>query len=291
MTPLAAGAASPWAFHAHPDVWALVIALSSGYALALRFLAPGRAPVGRPPASVRQQLAFFAGVATLWIGADWPIHDISEGYLFSVHMVQHLLFTFVAPPLLLLGMPPWLLRAVLPKGRGMAIVRFFTRPLVALLLFNAVIAITHWPSLVDLSLRVELVHFAIHSVLFVTATLMWWPVVAPLPELARLSPPAKMLYLFLQSILPTVPASFLTFASTPIYRFYASVPRVWSWLDVVTDQRIAGLIMKLGGGLLLWSVIAFLFFRWSRAEEGEGEPELSWDDFERELQAWDMRRS
>jgi len=49
--------------------------------------------------------------------------------------------------------------------------------------------------------------------------------------------------------------------------------------------------MKLGGGLLLWSVIAFLFFRWSGAEEGEGEPELSWDDFERELQAWDMRRS
>jgi putative membrane protein len=292
MSALAAAAVtSPWAFHAHPDVWALVMAMAVGYALALRFLAPGRAPAGRPPASVRQQLAFFAGVAALWLGADWPIHDISEGYLFSVHMVQHLLFTFVAPPLLLLGMPQWLLRALLPTGRGMAIVRFFTRPLVALILFNAVIAITHWPSLVDLALRVELVHFAIHSVLFVTATLMWWPVVAPLPELARLSPPAKMLYLFLQSILPTVPASFLTFANTPIYRFYASVPRVWPWLDVVTDQRVAGLIMKLGGGLLLWSVIAVLFFRWSGAEEADGAPELSWDDFERELQAWDMRRS
>ena len=234
MTSPAVGASSPWAFHAHPDVWALVIALCAGYALALRFLAPTHAPVGRPPAFARQQLAFFAGVATLWFGADWPIHDISESYLFSVHMVQHLLFTFIAPPLLLLGMPQWLLRALIPKGRRMAIVRFLTRPLVALLVFNAVIAITHWPSLVDLSLRVELVHFAIHTVLFVTATLMWWPVVAPLSELARLSPPAKMLYLFLQSILPTVPASYLTFADTPFYSFYASLLMVCMCIDFVT---------------------------------------------------------
>jgi putative membrane protein len=194
--------------------------------------------------------------------------------------------------LLLLGLPPWLLRALFRPPALMAALRGLTRPVVALLAFNAVIAVTHWPALVDASLRSELAHFAIHLVLFTTATLMWWPVVAPLPELATLSQPAKMFYLFLQSVVPTVPASFLTFADGPLYPFYASVPRVWEWLDVVTDQRVAGLLMKLGGGLLLWGVITFMFFRWSAREEAEEDaPELSWDDFERELETWDLRRS
>ena len=292
MTPIASPAeSSPWAFHPQPDVWILVVLLTAGYVVALKALAPDRAMYEAPPASVRQRVFFFSGVLALWLGADWPIHDLSEDYLFSLHMVQHLLFTFVAPPLMLLGLPDWLVRTLLRPGAVMAAVRLLTRPLIALVLFNGVIAITHWPALVDLSLRSELVHFGIHSVLFVAATMMWWPVVSPLPEMARLSDPAKMLYLFLQSILPTVPASFLTFADRPIYAFYASVPRIWESFDVVTDQRVAGLIMKLGGGLLLWSVIAVLFFRWSAREESGAVDELSWDDFERELQAWDLRKS
>jgi cytochrome c oxidase assembly factor CtaG len=86
-----------------------------------------------------------------------------------------------------------------------------------------------------------------------------------------------------------VPASFLTFAQRPIYTFYESVPRLWG-LSVVVDQMIAGLIMKIVGGLLLWGIIAVMFFRWySREEAGNVVEQVSWDDFERELQAWDMR--
>jgi putative membrane protein len=236
--PVAAAHADPWAFHPHPDVWALVIVLVGGYVTALRVLGPRFAPTGRPHASGRRQAVFFLGVLALWIGADWPVHDLSEDFLFSVHMVQHMLFTFVAPPLLLLGLPPWLLRALLRPPALMSALRVLTRPVVALLVFNAVIAITHWPALVDASLRSEVVHFTIHLVLFTTATLMWWPVVAPLPELATLTEPAKMFYLF----------------------------------------------------LLLWGVITYLFFRWSAREEAEEDaPELSWDDFERELETWNLR--
>ncbi|MFN2488600.1 MAG: cytochrome c oxidase assembly protein [Actinomycetota bacterium] len=291
MTDLAATEASPWAFHFHPDVWLLVIVLAAGYATLLHRLGPKHVGPGTRPATTKQQLFYFSGLVALWAGADWPVHDLSESYLFSVHMVQHMLFTFVAPPLLLLGLPAWLLRALLPPA-ALRVVRVLTRPLVALLVFNGVIAITHWPTLVDASLRSEPLHFVIHFILVTTATFMWWPVVSPLPETARLSEPAKMLYLFLQSVLPTVPASFLTFADRPIYRFYQSVPRVWEALDVVTDQRVAGLIMKLGGGLLLWGVIAVLFFRWNAHEEGQrSQEQISWEDFERELEAWDLRRS
>jgi putative membrane protein len=87
-----------------------------------------------------------------------------------------------------------------------------------------------------------------------------------------------------------VPASFLTFASSPLYEGYVGKPRVWTGFDVVTDQRVAGLVMKLGGGLLLWGVIAVLFFRWNAQEERAEDELVTWDDFERELEAWDLRR-
>jgi putative membrane protein len=282
-----AGAA--FEFHAHPDVWLLIVILLGGYFAALRYLGPKMVPPGRAIASQRQKGLYLLGVGALWFGADWPMHDLSEGYLFSVHMIQHTIFTFVAPPLMLMGTPQWLLRALLrPRPLNRA-VRFLTRPLVAFALFNSVVAVTHWPTIVDASIRSGLVHFSLHTLLVSSALLMWWPVVAPLPEMSRLSVPGKMLYLFGQSILPTVPASFLTFATEPIYKAYEEFPRLWG-IGVVTDQRVAGLIMKVGGGLLLWTIIAVMFFRWSSAQERQEVAEITWDDFERELEAWELRK-
>jgi putative membrane protein len=111
---------------------------------------------------------------------------------------------------------------------------------------------------------------------------MWCPVVAPLPEMRPLSAPAQMLYLFLQSIVPTVPSAFLIFADSPIYKFYEHVPRLWG-LSAGEDQRIAGLIMKLAGGALLWMIIAVLFFKWHSAEEENERQALRWRNLEREL--------
>ena len=287
---LAQGADMEWArFHAHPDVWLMVILLSAGYLAALRYLGPKRVSLDEPVVTSKQKVLFFSGMAALWLGSDWPMHELSEDYLFSMHMVQHTLFSLVAPPLLLMGTPKWLLRAVIGGPKAMKLARALTRPAVGLILFNAVIVITHWPYLVDLSLTSEPVHFVLHFVLFTSATIMWWPVVDPLPELSRLSPPGKMLYLFLQSIVPTVPASFLTFSDGVIYKFYETVPRLWG-IDVLTDQRMAGLMMKIGGGLLLWLAIAYLFFKWHAAEERQDGEEVSWEDFERDLQMWELRR-
>jgi putative membrane protein len=280
---------SPWEWHPHPDVWLLIALLVGGYVLAVRVWGATEAPVPGHPVGPRRAAAYGLGVFALWVGADWPMHEISENFLLSAHMVQHMLFTFVAPPLLLMGLPPWLLRKLIsPKAIG-TVVRVATKPLIALVVFNAGIAITHWPTLVDLSLRVAVVHFLVHTFLVVTALMMWWPVIGPLPETPRLSEPVKMLYLFGQSILPTVPASFLTFADRPVYEFYTNVPRIWG-TSVVGDQQVAGLIMKIGGGLLLWAVIAVIFFKWSAREEAATAEEIAWDDFERELEVLNLRK-
>ena len=272
-------------FHLDLDPLLLVVVMGGAYLAALKYLGPRALPPGEPPASSSQKISFMLGVASLAVVTAWPIHDLAEKYLLSVHMVQHLVISLVAPPLLLFGTPPWLLRRILSIPPLGWIVKNLARPFFALILFNAVIVLTHWPLVVDLTLRYHAVHFLAHFVLFASATLMWWPVIDPLPETPGLSYPGRMLYLFLQSIVPTVPASFLTFGSSPLYAFYAEAPRIWG-MSVLTDQRIAGLVMKIVGGAILWLLIGVIFFRWFAQEHGsEGWDALEWNRADRQLRS------
>ena len=116
-------------------------------------------------------------------------------------------------------------------------------------------------------------HYGIHLLMFSSALLMWLPVLGPLPEL-RMSPPGQMIYLFLMSIIPTVPAGWLTFADNPVYPAYDTVERLWD-ISVVSDQQAAGAVMKILGGFFLWTMIAVRFFRWANSERAA--------DFERNI--------
>jgi putative membrane protein len=275
---LLADAAHFPAWHAHFDAWILIGVLEVAYLLAIRFERRRR----EAPATRRQVLCFSAGVAVLWLASDWPIHDLAEGYLYSVHMLQHLLMTLVGSALLLLGTPDWLARRVLSPRWLLATVRALSRPVPALIQFNLVLVLSHWPAVVEGTLRNHPLHFVAHAVLLVSAILMWLPILSPLPEVPRFSPAMQMLYLFLQTILPTVPASFLTFGQTPLYEIYETFPRLWG-IPVLEDQLVAGLLMKIGAGLFLWSVIAVIFFRWYAREEAKPSQVLLWEDVEREL--------
>lgn len=269
-------------WHPHPDVWLLVAAVLLGYLYAVRVWGPRLVPPYEFPATRRQMISFGLGVAAIWLASDWPVHDLAEESLYSVHMVQHLILTLVGPPLLLLGTPGWLARALLRPRWILEVARRITRPLPALIIFNTVVVLTHWPALVDFIMRNHPFHFFSHLIVFSAALVMWVPVVSPLLELPRLSYPGRMFYLFLQSIVPTVPASFLTFASAPLYKFYVTLPKLWG-VSALADQQVAGLIMKIGGGFILWGVIAVLFFRWHALEEREGVDVLQWRDVEAEL--------
>lgn len=263
-----AQAASPWAFHLHPDVLGVVVALLAGYGYAVRRW--GRLFHPRPTeraVSAKQVTLFVAGVATFWAAVGWPVHDLGENYLYSAHMLQHILLGYVAPPLLLLGMPRWLGEIVLGRGARGRLYRLATRPIAAGVAFNVVLALIHWPLIVDLMIAAEVLHAAIHLVFFTGAILMWSVLYSPLAEVSeRLQPPGKMLFLFAQSILPTVPASFLTFGDHTLYRVYETFPRLWG-LSARDDMQLAGLLMKVGAGLLLWGILAVMFFRWASREE------------------------
>ncbi len=268
---------SPW--HAHPDVWLLFGSIVAAHLIAVRRHAR---ETGEPVAKRRTRF-FVAGVAVLWIGADWPIHDLAERYLYLVHMSQHLLFTLIAAPLLIAGMPAWLLRRFLRPRPVATAFGFVTKPLVALIVFNSALLFVHWPAVVELSVRSEWFHFGLHVMLVSTALLMWWPVMSPLPEYPALPAPGQMLYLFLQSLAPTIPASFLTFGNHLLYPVYGTFPRIWG-ISALTDQLIAGLIMKLIGGAILWVFITAIFFRWYRQErEDEGWDASRYRDVEHDV--------
>ena len=261
----------------HPDAWLLIVVLLGGYVYALSAWGPAQAP-GRAPATRRQRLCFYAGVAAMWLAADWPIAVLADS-LFSVHMGQHLIFSLIAAPLLLLGTPGWLLRTLLAPRPVQVVWGVVTKPLVALVVFNVWIAVYHWPPVVNLSVTNDAFHLLAHAGWMVTSLIMWWPVLSPLPEMPHLSSPARMLYLFGQSIVPTVPASFLTFGESMLYDTYGSAPLMFG-LDPLVDQQIAGLLMKIAAGFFIWGVIAVLFFRWS-ADSDSGAPDrLYWRDLE-----------
>lgn len=269
-------------FHVHLDVlailggtWAAYLILATGHATAYPLEDAGW---------VRRARIFSAGMAVLFVGATWPVHDLAERYLYSMHMVQHMLFTLVAAPLLVAGSQPWMLRRLLAPRPVRAAFRLVTRPLGALVFYNAVLLFTHWPQIVDASVRSEPTHLALHLLLVGSALAMWWPVLSPLAEMPPLSPPGQMMYLFFQSLAPTIPASFLTFGHTLLYPVYGTFPRIWG-IDPQTDQLLAGLQMKLVGGLILWGFIAVIFFRWGRREEREGWDALAHRDVERQLRA------
>src|SRR5436309_3543901 len=97
-------------FHLHPEVAALVLVLAGAYWWALRRLGPEEVGPGQPVATRRQRISYGLGVAAIAVAAEWPVHDLAERYLFSVHMFQHLLLSLVAPGLMLVGAPAWLLR-------------------------------------------------------------------------------------------------------------------------------------------------------------------------------------
>ena len=269
-------------FQFYPDILLLVVVLAGGYAYLLSSLGPKLAPahLRRTGYATRQQkVLFYGGVALFYIGASWPIHSLGEDFLYSFHMVQHLLFQLVAAPLLLLGTPAWLVRALLRPPKLFGAVRLLTKPLNAVILVNIFVAVAHTPFWVDASVGNGLFHLVTHVLWVFVGLLMWWPVLSPLPELPHYSYLGRMAYLFSHSIVPTVPASFLTFSSTAFYTSYAAAPRIWEAITPVVDLQIAGLLMKIGGGLFMWSVIAVMFFRWSR-EEKNGEPDfLYWRDY------------
>ncbi len=210
--------------------------------------------------------SFLSASALLLVTLNGPLHDLSDSYLFSAHMVQHLLLTLVIPPLWLLGCPAWLLRPLFRSPAVRATARFLTHPVVAFLVYNAVFIGWHVPSFYEAALEHHGIHIVEHLMFMAAAVILWWPAVDPLAELSRMGPPMRLVYLFAVGIPMNVVAALITLSDSVLYPWYAVQPRVLG-LSPIADQQLGGLIMWVPGGLSWWVSISIIYFRWAQREE------------------------
>jgi putative membrane protein len=256
--------------------WSTVVGLAV-FALAywtradfVRRTAPARAP------SLPQQLAFGTALFVIFASLNGPIHDLSDYYLFSAHMVQHLLLTLVAAPLMVLGTTGEMLRPLIRPRSVFPVARFVTRPAICYATFNVIIAFWHLPFAYNAAMASHDVHIFQHLTLIAASVLMWWPLLSPLPELPRLAYPGQMLYCFLMVVPMSVVAIYIAMADTLLYPAYAAAPRMWG-ITPMMDQHIGGLIMWIPGGLFFYAIMTVVFFRWaSRGEDTREAAQVDW---------------
>lgn len=248
---------APWAhWDLHPSVVIGLACLGGLYVV----LGGRRAPR-------RRQLAFAAALAVLLLSLNGPIHALSDHYLFSVHMVQHLLLTLVFPPLLLTGLTDAVTRRLLAPAPLQAAARRLTRPIPAAALFTAVIGFWHTPVFYEAAMHDHDLHILQHLVFLASAVLMWWPILSPVPELPRLPYLGQVVYLFLLGIPMSVVGALITLSGSVLYPFYAdALPRVWG-LTPLADQQLGGLIMWIPGGFAFWIAMTVVWFLGSARDE------------------------
>ena len=220
---------------------------------------------GSEPVPAMKVASFTFGLVIMLLSLQGPLHELSDFYLFSAHMVQHLGVMLVMPPFLLHGTPAWMIRPLVRPKPVMWVARLLTLPLVAFALNNVIFGAWHFPGPYDLMMRNHDVHVAMHLMIMASGAIMWWPVMSPLPELPRVAPPLQMIYLFVLGIPMMVVAALITFSDNALYTWYAAAPRVFP-LDVLDDQRLGGVIMWVPGALVLWLAITMVYFRWTRRE-------------------------
>ncbi|ASA25474.1 cytochrome c oxidase assembly factor CtaG [Paenibacillus donghaensis] len=258
--------------------------------LASRFPGNGNVPVWR-------KLLFVAGLTALYLAQGGPLSLLGH-LMFSFHMISMALSYLIAVPLLMLGLPDFLWRSLLRRN-PLHRLSFLAQPIVAALLFNGLFSLYHIPAIHDY----VMVHFTIHrlyyGVLFVTAALMWWTLISPLPERKSVGGLGKLGYIFLNMVLLTPACGLIIFAPNPLYATYTD-PNIWARamgycvstspgallqsfggpaffgaLSPKVDQQVGGIAMKFIQEIIFASMLAYVFYHWYKKENGQDDAEAS----------------
>jgi len=254
-----------WGFEIHVSVLIGTVYLAAAYLFAV---GPARERYGwhPDPVPVWRKVSYLGAVALIFFSLNGPLHTYSDEYLFSAHMVQHMLLMLIMPPFLILGLPPWLIRKAMEKPSVDRTARFLTHPVVAYLAYNITFIGWHVPQMYNWALVSHNLHILQHLMFMAVAVMMWWSVVNPVPELERIpTGPLLMMYVFAFGIPSTIVSALITLSDSVFYPWYEVAPRVTA-LTPLEDQRLGGLIMWIPGMLIFWVAISVVFFRWTREE-------------------------
>lgn len=250
-------------FTPDPGVVDGILALALIYGLAV---GPGRKYLAPDQPFDKKRAGFFAlGVMILIMAVATPIDHIGETYLFSVHMLQHVILMFCLPPFLILGTPPWLADFLFrTEGLG-RVLKWFVRPVPAAFMFNACLIFWHFPAFYELALRDPLIHLLEHATFVMVSIAMYWVLMGQDGTVKPLHNGLKLLYVLGVSIGQIPLFGVLTFASEVLYPTYAKAPRIYD-LSPLADQVLGGVIMKLVAAVFMFTGLVVYFYRWYLSE-------------------------
>lgn len=219
----------------------------------------------------RQVLAYLFGLFSLAAVLTGPLDQLTKERSFFIYIFQQMVLIFIAPPLLILGTPGWMLQPLLLNRYVEPIARRITRPLVVFMLFSAVFTLVHFPAVCDRICHIHPVYGDVHTMLLITGLLLWFPMTSTLPEYPRMSYPMQILYLFLFMIPMTAVAAPITMAQSVLYSYYYPQPHPFGF-NAMDDQVLGGLIMWVGQGVYLMFVFSAIFFRWAARDDQDIPP-------------------
>ena len=226
--------------------------------------------LGQRP-TVRQGVAFLAALVTIVIAITGPLDELTRDRSFTVYIFQQMLLVFVVPPLLLFGLPGWMVRPLMLNRWVEPVARVLTRPLFAFLLFAAVFTLIHYPTVCDRVCHAQVFYGNLHALLLFVGCLLWWPLLSPLPEYPRMTYPMQVMYLFLLMIPMTAVAAPITLAGSVLYVFYMGGSHPLG-LTPMADQVLGGILMWVGQGVYIMFAFSAIFYRWSRWDDQEEPP-------------------
>ena len=205
-------------------------------------------------------LYFGLGLLILWLALETPIDTISDYYLDTVHIFQHVLLGFVAPPLMILGLSPQMAQR-LASVPG---VRAITEPVPAQIAAGLVMIIWHLPVLYDATLHIDWLHVLEHVMFIASGVVLYWPIFDATSASSRwqMSPAQRLVYMLIATLPQDGVALVLIFSRVPFYEFYAKAPRLIPGYSALIDQTIAGAVLMILGKVMLAATALVVFFRW-----------------------------
>jgi putative membrane protein len=229
-----------------------------------------RREAGGRGAGFVQAAAFTGAIVALLIALVSPLDGLGEDYLFSAHMLQHVLLGDIAPLLLLLALSRVIMR---PATRRLTRVEQalgpIAHPVTGLVLWLVLMYLWHVPALYDAAVKSAPLHALEHACFFLAGIALWWALIQPVPMRRRLTGMQPVAYIAAAKGGLAALGLYLAWASTPFYPYYETTPRIWG-LSPVEDQNVGGVIMMVEQSMTLVLVLVVLFVRMlSQSEEEE----------------------
>lgn len=222
------------------------------------------APAGEP-FPLAKAWWFYSALVIFYLAVGSPLDQIGERFLFSAHMLQHQLLVYPAAICFLLGLPHWMVDALLSHASLRRPGRLLAQPVICALIYTLVISLWHMPYAYDLALQNKVIHVGEHVTFFAAALFYWWPLLSPSRVFPPISYGSQMLYMLAVLIGMTPVFAYITFSQDILYPTYEYAPRLFADFSAGEDQLLAGVMMKTAGMGVALTAFGVSFYRWFQA--------------------------